>query len=193
LTKHSKPRLAIFASGSGTNAEAIIQHSKQSSSFEVALVVCNNSKAGVIAKSIVLHTPVLVISNHHCSNDHLLEYLNRWDVDAIALAGYLRLIPQNVIKAYDRKIVNIHPALLPDFGGQGMFGLRVHEAVIKSGKNKSGITIHEVQKEYDKGDILLQKECEVLKTDTPEILANRIHRLEHKYYPLFLSDWLAKF
>lgn len=191
MTTNSKPRLAIFASGSGTNAEAIIRHSNKNSSFEVALVVCNNPKAGVISRTVKLHTPVLVISNRHCSGDQLLEYLNRWDIDAIALAGYLRLIPKNVIKAFNKKIVNIHPALLPDFGGKGMFGLSVHEAVINSGRNKTGITIHEVQEEYDKGKILLQKECEVLKSDTPDILANRIHRLEHKYYPLFLSDWLA--
>jgi len=191
LTKRAKSRLAILASGSGTNAEAIIRHSHEISSFEVALVVCNNPKAGVISRSVKLHTPVLVISNHLCSGDQILDYLNRWEIDAIALAGYLRLIPQNVINAFNKRIVNIHPALLPDFGGKGMFGLSVHEAVINSGKRKTGITIHEVQEEYDKGEILLQKECEVLKSDTPEILANRIHCLEHKYYPLFLSDWLA--
>lgn len=191
MTARTKPRLAIFASGSGTNAEAIIQHSNQNDTFEVALVVCNNPRAGVISRSVKLQTPVLVISNRHCSGDKLLEYLNRWEIDAIALAGYLRLIPQNVLKAFNKKIVNIHPALLPDFGGKGMYGLRVHEAVIKAGKNKTGITIHQVQEEYDKGEILLQKECEVLKSDTPKILANRVHSLEHKYYPLFLSNWLA--
>jgi len=184
-------KLAIFASGSGTNAEAIIRYAQTDlDAFCVEVVVTNNPEAGVIRRAHQLKVPVLVVDRSRLSGPWIAEEMERWGVERIALAGYLKLIPESLIDRYPDRIVNIHPALLPNFGGQGMYGARVHEAVIASGVKESGITIHLVDQAYDEGKILFQATCPVDVHDSPDSLATKIHRLEHQHYPVFLRDWI---
>ena len=183
-------RLAIFASGSGTNAEEIIKHGRNNNAYDPAIIITNNPEAGVIKRGVKLDVPVIVLSNNKLSGQSIIQVLKYWQIDFIVLAGYLKLIPNDLTSEYDGKIVNIHPALLPSFGGKGMFGMNVHKAVIKAGEVKSGITIHEVNEKYDDGKILLQISCPVTLKDTPDSLAQRIHDLEHQHYPVFLEYWV---
>jgi len=180
--------IAIFASGAGTNAQKIIDHFKNSSLARVALIVCNKKRAGVLQIAESENIPSLIIDREKffSGNGYLDELLER-KIDFIVLAGFLWKIPSPLLEAYSRKIVNIHPALLPKFGGHGMYGSRVHEAVLAGKEVESGITIHYVDEHYDNGDIILQIKCPVLENDTPESLANRIHQLEHANYPLVIE------
>ena len=182
--------LAIFASGSGSNAEEIIKQSLRTGNYHVALIVTNNPGAGVINRGARLDVPVLVLSKKILNGEGIVKILERWSIDFIVLAGYLNLIPDALIRQFSHKIINIHPALLPSFGGKGMYGDNVHKAVIDAGEKESGITIHEVNEKYDEGKILFQASCPVLKGDTPESLAERIHSLEHQHYPVFLEYWV---
>jgi phosphoribosylglycinamide formyltransferase-1 len=176
-------RIGIFASGEGTNAQIFFDYFKNSSTVKIALVVCNNPKANVIERASKAGIPVMMIDKESFYNtDKVVEEL-RQQIDFIVLAGFLWMIPANLTKAFHNKMVNVHPALLPAYGGKGMYGMRVHEAVIKNKEKKSGITIHYVNEHYDEGKILFQRECEVLPSDTPETLANKVHGLEHKYFP----------
>ena len=182
--------LAIFASGSGSNAEEIIKQSRRTGNYHVALIVTNNPDAGVIKRGARLDVPVLVLSKKILNGEGIGKILEKWSIDFIVLAGYLNLIPDALIRQFSHKIINIHPALLPSFGGKGMYGDNVHKAVIDAGEKESGITIHEVNEKYDEGKILFQASCPVLKGDTPESLAERIHSLEHQHYPVFLEYWV---
>ena len=182
--------LAIFASGSGSNAEEIIKQSLRTGNYHVALIVTNNPDAGVIKRGARLDVPVLVLSKKILNGEGIGKILEKWSIDFIVLAGYLNLIPDALIRQFSHKIINIHPALLPSFGGKGMYGDNVHKAVIDAGEKESGITIHEVNEKYDEGKILFQASCPVLKGDTPESLAERIHSLEHQHYPVFLEYWV---
>lgn len=182
--------LAIFASGSGSNAEEIIKQSRRTGNYHVALIVTNNPDAGVIKRGARLDVPVLVLSKKILNGEGIGKILEKWSIDFIVLAGYLNLIPDALIRQFSHKIINIHPALLPSFGGKGMYGDNVHKAVIDAGEKESGITIHEVNEKYDEGKILFQASCPVMKGDTPESLAERIHSLEHQHYPVFLEYWV---
>lgn len=182
--------LAIFASGSGSNAEEIIKQSLRTGNYHVALIVTNNPDAGVIKRGARLDVPVLVLSKKILNGEGIGKILEKWSIDFIVLAGYLNLIPDALIRQFSHKIINIHPALLPSFGGKGMYGDNVHKAVIDAGEKESGITIHEVNEKYDEGKILFQASCPVMKGDTPESLAERIHSLEHQHYPVFLEYWV---
>ena len=182
--------LAIFASGSGSNAEEIINQSRRSGNYHVALIVTNNPDAGVIKRGARLDVPVLVLSKKILNGEGIGKILENWSIEYIVLAGYLKLIPDALIRQFSHKIINIHPALLPSYGGKGMYGDNVHKAVIDAGEKESGITIHEVNEKYDEGQILFQANCPVLKGDTPETLAERIHSLEHQHYPVFLEYWV---
>lgn len=176
-------RIAIFASGEGTNAQSFIDFFKGRSDITISLIVSGNPNAHVIQRAKDAGIPYSVITRDGFYNtDDVVELLKK-SADFIVLAGFMWMIPGNLIKAFQGKIVNIHPALLPQYGGKGMYGKHVHEAVIANKEKRSGITIHYVNEHYDEGKIIKQAECEVKESDTPEILADRIHKLEHKYYP----------
>lgn len=177
-------KLAIFVSGSGTNMQRIANYFKNHPQIEVSLVVCNNPDAGAIARAESLGIPLMMIDKKSFKNpESLTAELFKKQIDWIILAGFLWLIPKVLIQAYPNKIVNIHPALLPAYGGKGMYGEKVHQAVIQNGEKQSGITIHFVNEHYDAGAIIFQQQLELQADETPKSLAQRIHELEYKYYP----------
>lgn len=181
--------LVIFASGAGSNAQQIITYFRSSSLAKVVLIVCNKPGAGVIGIAQKENIPVLLIEKERFFKaDGYLPELQKVKADLIVLAGFLWKIPQRLIDAYPRRIINIHPALLPKYGGKGMYGQYVHEAILNAGEVESGITIHYVDEHYDNGDIIFQTACPVLETDGPETLAQRIHQLEHLHYPVIIED-----
>jgi phosphoribosylglycinamide formyltransferase 1 len=183
--------LAIFASGSGTNAEAIFSHFKKHDSIKVGLVLTNNPTAGVLekAKKFDIKSNVFIKSQFN-ESDEVVELLKAHQITHVVLAGFLLLVPKNLIAAYPKKIINIHPALLPKFGGKGMYGVKVHEAVKAMGEIETGITIHEVNEKFDDGKIIFQIKCEVVPTDTPQDIANKVQVLEHKNYPSVIEEWV---
>ena len=177
-------RIAIFASGNGTNAQRIMEHFRFHSAIRVSLVLSNKPDAHVLKRAHKFQIPTLVFSRHDLyQSHHLLDILSVQCIDFIILAGFLWLIPKYILDAYPNRILNIHPALLPKYGGKGMYGDRVHEAVIAAGDNESGITIHFVNEHYDQGDIIFQARCPVEPGDSPESLARRVHELEYAHYP----------
>lgn len=179
-----KINLAILASGSGTNAQNLIHHFSNHSIIQVVLVVSNKPNAGVIQKSKSLGVPVAILCNDEVESAEVLgDILRSAKVDLIVLAGFLRKIPLRVIAEWPERIINIHPSLLPKFGGYGMYGIRVHQAVLEAGEPSSGISIHLVSEEYDRGRILFQAEVNVDKADSPESLALKIHQLEYQHLP----------
>ncbi|HEX2682986.1 MAG TPA: phosphoribosylglycinamide formyltransferase [Ferruginibacter sp.] len=204
------PRIAIFASGAGSNAEKIINPTQvlpPTSSLEesgdtktdvtkaytVGLIVCNKKGAGVLKIAEQNGIPALLIEKERFFNgDHYLPDLRDHKIDFIVLAGFLWKIPQQLIKAFPGKIINIHPALLPAYGGQGMYGSKVHEAVIAAKEHESGISVHYVDELYDHGEIIFQAKCPVTTDDTAETLAQKIHALEHAHYPKLISQLMQK-
>ncbi len=185
-------RIAIFASGAGSNAKQIIDHFKDHAAIQVALIVCNKQGAGVIAIAADNDVPVLMIQKvRFFHGDAYIDELKNAQVGYIILAGFLWKIPSLLIQAYPDKIINIHPALLPKYGGKGMYGNFVHEAVIAAHDMESGITIHLVDELYDHGRTLFQATCPVLPNDTPERLAQRIHALEHRHYPEVIEQFIT--
>ena len=186
-------KIAIFASGSGTNAENIIKYFENKREVEVSSVFTNNPEAFVIERAKNFNIPVTVFNRKDFyDSQRVLENLLHKKIDYIVLAGFLWLIPGNILQHYNNKIVNIHPALLPKYGGKGMYGNKVHEAVIKNNEKESGITIHLVNENYDEGAIVFQARCEVKEGDTPEKLAQRVHQLEYEYYPKVIEDIILK-
>lgn len=183
---------AIFASGEGTNAENLIRYFKNDPRIKIKLVVTNRDDAGVIQRAEHHKKTVQIISRDALNNytDQIIEFLQTEKIDLIILAGFLLKIPEKMVKAFPEKIVNIHPALLPKFGGKGMYGKHVHEAVIQQQEKESGITVHLVNEEYDKGRIVLQEKCEVTANDTPETLAQKIHQLEYLHFPKAIEKLL---
>jgi phosphoribosylglycinamide formyltransferase 1 len=177
--------LAIFASGAGTNAERLIQYFRRSEVARVVLVVCNQPHAGVIDVAKRNDVEVLFQENIIFSGDghSLVEELISRKIDGIVLAGFLRKIPVALIHAFPDRIINIHPALLPKFGGKGMYGDKVHEAVLLTGETETGITIHLVNEEYDKGRVLFQASCEVSSTDDVQSVRKKVHELEYEHFP----------
>lgn len=183
--------IAILASGSGTNAEAIIKHFSSSSSIRVACIISNKPNAGVLDRAQRLGIPAYVYSNTEMREGiKPLTTLSNHAVDVVILAGYLNLISEPWLEAYHDRIINIHPALLPRYGGKGMYGHHVHEAVIAQRETQSGITIHLINERYDEGRYLLQATCPVLAGDTPDSLAERIHTLEHRFYPSVIEQFI---
>ncbi len=186
-------KIAIFGSGSGTNAENIIQYFECNPSIEVTLVLSNKADAYILERARLHHIPSAVFTKTDFNNVvELLSLLKEHGVDFIVLAGFLLQIPVDLIHAYPNKIINIHPALLPNYGGKGMYGNRVHEAVIASGDKFSGITIHYIDEHYDSGSVIFQATCDVLPTDIPHDLAARIHALEYKYFPKVIEETICK-
>ena len=176
-------RLVIFASGAGSNAQQIIQYFRDSTLAKVVLVVCNKPGAGVISIAEKENIPVLIIEREaFFRGDAYVPEIQKAKTDLIILAGFLWKIPLKLIAAYPRRIINIHPALLPKYGGKGMYGSYVHEAIISAGEVESGITIHYVDEQYDNGDIIFQATCPVGQNDTAASLAKKIHKLEHEHF-----------
>ena len=183
--------LAIFASGTGSNAQKIIDHFRHSESVRVALIVCNKPGAGVLEIAARENIPTLLIEKEpFFRGDAYVPVLKEYGIRWIVLAGFLWKIPAPLLAAFPQRIINIHPALLPKYGGRGMYGHHVHEAVLQSGDSESGITIHYVDEIYDHGKIIFQARCPVSIDDTPETLAQRIHQLEHEHYPRVLEQTL---
>ena len=185
--------IAIFASGEGTNAQKIINYFSRSESIRVALVVSNKPNANVLNRAKDAGVPTLLIDRQTFYNSNqTIEQLNLAKIDFIVLAGFLWLIPESLVKAFPNKIINIHPALLPKFGGKGMYGMIVHEAVIEAKEKKSGITIHFVNEKYDEGKIISQHSCKIDEHDTAELLAQKIHHLEYEFFPKAIEDVVGK-
>jgi phosphoribosylglycinamide formyltransferase-1 len=185
--------IAIFASGSGTNAENIINYFSTKKSAKVALVLSNRRDAFVLERAARLNVPSYFFDRFEFyGTEGVLGYLISHNIDFIVLAGFLWLIPENILEHYKKKIVNIHPALLPKYGGKGMFGDRVHRAVLNNKESISGITIHYVNESYDKGDIIFQDHCRVDPSDTPDTLAQKVHSLEYKHYPRIIEEMVLK-
>jgi folate-dependent phosphoribosylglycinamide formyltransferase PurN len=184
--------VAIFASGAGSNARKIIEYfenqsisefsAKSARPIKVSLIVCNVPTAGVLEIAKEKGIPTLLINKTEFAASGYVESLKNADIDFIVLAGFLWKVPEVLVNAFPKAIVNIHPALLPNYGGKGMYGARVHEAVIAAGESKSGITIHWVDANYDEGDIIFQAECIIEAGDTPDVLAQKIHALEHQHF-----------
>lgn len=174
--------LIIFASGKGSNAQAIIDYFRDKN-VKVSLIVSNKADAGVLDIAKNEHIPFLIINKQTINEALLLEQLQEQQPALIILAGFLWKVPDTVIRTFPNQIINVHPALLPKYGGKGMYGHHVHEAVIANSEKESGITIHYVNEHYDEGDIITQARCRVMSNDTPETLAHNIHKLEHYFFP----------
>jgi phosphoribosylglycinamide formyltransferase-1 len=186
-------RIAIFASGNGTNAEAIINYFKSHRAIKVVLLLSNNEQAFALQRVKNLNVAAKTFTRQQFrESDEVINWLREFEVSHIVLAGFLWLIPKNLIERFPRRIINIHPALLPKFGGKGMYGLKVHEAVKASGDLQTGITIHEVNDQYDEGKILFQAACEVSPGHFPEDIANQVHELEHLHYPRVIENWILE-
>jgi phosphoribosylglycinamide formyltransferase-1 len=185
-------RIAIFASGSGTNAEKIAVYFSENIQIEIALILTNNAQAGVIERAKRLDIPVVLFDRKQFyETNKIVQLLQNQQIDLVVLAGFMMLVPQAMVAAYPNKIVNIHPALLPKFGGKGMYGDHVHNAVVAAGETESGITIHYVNEHYDEGAIVFQASCPVLPTDNPDDVAHKIHALEHQHYPTIIERILG--
>ncbi|MBT1703011.1 phosphoribosylglycinamide formyltransferase [Chryseosolibacter indicus] len=187
-----KSRIAILASGNGTNAEEIIKYFRNHASIEVILVLSNNVNAFVLERAKKHGITHRAFTKAEFKDSVVLEWLKQYDVTHIVLAGFLWLIPDNLIKHFPNKIINIHPALLPKHGGKGMYGMRVHEAVKISGDVETGITIHLVNEHYDEGKILFQARCSVETNYTPQAIAECVHKLEYEYYPKVIEKWIME-
>ena len=186
-------RIAIFASGNGSNAEHITNYFSKTNLARVEAIYCNNSKAYVIQRADKLNIPLILIDREKLyASEVILHDLQARKIDMIVLAGFLWLIPGSITRNFSQRIVNIHPALLPKYGGKGMFGSNVHEAVIDARETESGITIHLVDEVYDMGPILLQVKCPIVPDETPESLAEKIHQLEYDHFPKVIEELLEE-
>ncbi len=180
--------IAIFASGSGTNAQNIAEYFRSNPEVSVSLILTNKEDAFVLTRAAQLNIPSLVFKRKEFyESDTILKRLVEYHIDFIILAGFLWLIPVNILKAYPWKIINIHPALLPKYGGKGMYGDKVHKAVYEAGEKRSGISIHFVNEKYDDGKIIFQKSFEIEKGDNPESIASKVHVLEYQHFPRIIE------
>ena len=186
-------RIAVFVSGSGSNAENLVKYFRRSNHARVSIMLCNNKNAYALERARSLGIPSLTFDKEDFyANGKILLTLQEQQVDLIVLAGFLWLVPQNIIDHYKGRIVNIHPALLPKFGGKGMFGMHVHEAVIAANEKESGITIHYVNGNYDEGNTIFQAKVQILPADTPADLAAKIHELEYRYFPIEIEKLIVR-
>tara|TARA_B100000945_G_C20282464_1_gene549318 strand:+ start:50 stop:622 length:573 start_codon:yes stop_codon:yes gene_type:complete len=183
--------IAIFGSGKGSNAENIINYFTLHKSVSIKLIITNNKYAGIINVAKKKKINFLVLNKiKPFIDENILKKLTIHQINFIVLAGFLLKIPEIIITNFPNAIINIHPALLPNFGGKGMYGLNVHRSVLENKEKFSGITIHFINNEYDKGKIIFQAKCAVLKNDTPKLLAKRIQKLEHQFYPIIIEKIL---
>jgi phosphoribosylglycinamide formyltransferase-1 len=185
-------RLAIFASGAGSNAENLIRHFENHAHIRICLVLSNCIGAPVLKRAEKLGVPTCTFSKtdfYH--SDTVLQKLQEYHIDHIVLAGFLWLVPENLLAAFPRRIINIHPALLPKYGGKGMYGMQVHRAVIANAEKETGVTIHRIDAQYDRGEILFQAQCAVSPHDTPESVAAKVHELEYRYFPEIIEKTIS--
>lgn len=186
-----KKKIAIFASGGGSNAKAILQYAKKSN-YEVDLIVSNKEDAGVLLHAQNFDVDALIIDKENFYEDNIIvDFLSERKIEAIVLAGFLWLVPPYLIDAFPDKIINIHPSLLPKYGGKGMYGIKVHQAVFDAKEKESGITIHLVNKEYDKGEILFQEKVKLSEKDSPKQIAAKVLKIEHQFFPKVIDKFLA--
>lgn len=185
-------KIVLFASGSGSNAENIIQYFKQSQQAEVVAVFCNNPKAMVIQRAENQKVPVVVFSKIELLGESVLLKLHAFHPDLVVLAGFLLQFPLNIIQAYPHKIINIHPALLPKYGGKGMYGMNVHRAIAENKETETGISIHYVDAHYDEGDIIFQQTVALDGTESPEAIAQKVHQIEHEHFPKVIEQLLTQ-
>ncbi|MBO7652733.1 MAG: phosphoribosylglycinamide formyltransferase [Bacteroidales bacterium] len=186
-------RIALFASGSGTNVENITNYFNGKTTAKPVCVLCNKPDAFVLERAKRLNLDSLTFNRADFNDgEKIIEYLRKNEIDLIVLAGFLWLVPEYLIKEYPNRIVNIHPALLPKFGGKGMYGMHVHEAVKQSGETETGITIHLIDGNYDKGNTVFQAKVQVSPSDSPDDIANKVHKLEYEYYPKVIEEIAEK-
>jgi phosphoribosylglycinamide formyltransferase-1 len=184
-------KIALFASGSGTNVENIVNFFKGHGTIETTMVLTNKKDAYVIQRAEQLGLPCSVFNRQQFyESNEVVNLLLENDIDCIVLAGFLWFIPQKLLDAFPRKMINIHPALLPNYGGKGMYGDNVHKAVVANKEKETGITIHHVNEHYDEGEVIYQATCEVLPNDTYEMVAQKVHALEYKWFPIIIEKWL---
>lgn len=188
-----KKRIAIFASGSGSNAQKLMEHFKRSNEIEISLVLTNNADAYVLQRADNFEIPSHIFDKHEFyKTDEVIDLLKNLDIDFIVLAGFLWLIPKNLIEAYPGRIVNIHPAILPKYGGKGMYGDHVHHAVMAAGETEGGITIHYVDENYDEGEYIYQAKYKIDKADNLEMVKFKGQQLEHQHYPRIIEAVVKK-
>ena len=186
-------KLAIFASGSGSNAENICNYFAESSDIEVVLICTNRQDAFIVKRANKLNIPVYIFSKSELNNFvDLHKKLQNIEVDVIILAGFLLKLPAIMVDSYPNRIINIHPSLLPKYGGKGMYGSNIHKAVIENKETESGISIHFVNQNYDEGKIILQKKCSISANESVETLIHKIHKLEHNYFPVAIEKTIKK-
>jgi phosphoribosylglycinamide formyltransferase 1 len=184
--------IVIFASGGGSNAEKIIQYFQSHSHIKVQAIVCNNAQAGIVEKAKKYHIPTEIINRQQLNDQgYFNAVLDKYETNYIILAGFLLLIPHYLIQSFPNKIINIHPSLLPKYGGKGMYGMYIHNAVVAAGEKESGLTIHLVNEEYDKGEVLFQTKL-AIELKTPEELASAVLELEHKFFSKIIEEYIMK-
>ena len=186
-----KYRIAIFASGNSSNAEEIIKFFKNHPSIKVDIIVSNNPNAFVLQRAKNHNIPTLVLTRKEFQETVALR-LHALDITHIVLAGFLWLIPSNLLQKFPNRIINIHPALLPKYGGKGMYGMKIHDSVRSANETESGITIHIVDEKYDEGTILYQHKCDIELADTPQQIADKVHQLEYTWYPRIIEKWISE-
>ncbi|MGE0770146.1 MAG: phosphoribosylglycinamide formyltransferase [Cyclobacteriaceae bacterium] len=185
-----KKRIAILASGSGTNAEQIVKHFDGHRDIEVALILSNNPDAFVLERAKRLQVPSKAFGRNQFRESEVLKWLAEYAITHVVLAGFLWLIPSSWLQTFPNRIINIHPALLPKYGGKGMYGENVHKAVKEAGDNETGITIHLVNAHYDEGKMLFQAKCIIADEDSPADIAAKVHQLEYQHYPSQIEKWI---
>lgn len=183
--------ISIFASGSGTNAENIMNYAEHNDTFSVNLLLSNKKDAYALKRAENKGIPTYVFGRKEFYDTYrVVHLLQERRTNLIVLAGFLWLVPEHLVEAFPNRIVNLHPALLPKYGGKGMYGMKVHETVLQNRDKETGITIHYVNNQYDQGEVIFQARCPVEKNDNPESLADKVHQLEYKYYPLIIEKLL---
>ena len=188
-----KKRIAIFASGSGSNAQKIMEHFKKHTDAEVAIVLTNNPEAYVLQRADNFEIPTHIFDKHEFyQTNEVLDLLKNLNIDLLVLAGFLWLVPDTILANYPKRIINIHPALLPKYGGKGMYGDRVHKEVLANGDEESGISIHYVNEDFDTGEIIYQARFKIEKNDDLEIIKFKGQQLEHQYFPKIIEQVLKK-
>ncbi|MDR0367526.1 MAG: phosphoribosylglycinamide formyltransferase [Bacteroidales bacterium] len=185
--------IVLFASGNGSNVQRIAEYFADSPTVNIVLLICNKADAYVLERAKKLNINTLLIDKKmFYETGVVVETLQKLHVDMVVLAGFLWLIPKNLIEAFPQKIINIHPALLPKYGGKGMYGMYVHKAVTENKETHSGITVHYVNANYDEGNIIFQEKCRLSADDTPEDVAEKVHALEYAHYPIIIEKLLQQ-
>ena len=183
-------KILLFASGAGSNVENIIQYFKNNDTISVVGIFTNNPHAKVVERAKNHEITSFIFDKNQLNEGHVLEEINKLQPDLIVLAGFLLKFPEHIIAHYPNKIINIHPALLPNYGGKGMYGMNVHRAVLENKEKETGITIHYVNEHYDEGEFIFQKAVNIEDCKTPEEIAQKVHELEHEYFPRVISETL---